>query len=67
MKLDLERIKADLKEAAGEIKFKLHKHDGMRLSVRETDDLIDIKINPKHIRSQGQLDNLMNDCRQLFF
>lgn len=64
MEIDLKRIEADLKDAAGETHYRVHKGKGMRLSIRESDQRVDIYINPKKIRTQNQLDQVISDCNQ---
>lgn len=61
--IDLKRIKADLKESGrGGIPFKVHKGNGARVSIRETDKRTNIYINPHKIRTQAQLDSVMQLC-----
>ena len=63
--VDPEKIKAELQEYAGETPVKLHvkRHLETRVSVRETDKRIDISINPKRVRTQEQLDQVMQFCQ----
>ncbi len=65
---DPKRIEEELKEYAGRRNFRVRakKLNGLRLSVRETDKLIDIKIDPRNIRTQGQLDLVMERCLESF-
>lgn len=63
--IDPKRIEGELKEFAGNTPFKLHvkPHSEMRASIRETDKGVDITINPKRIRTQEQLDQVMQFCQ----
>jgi len=66
MDIDLARIEANLiadLELIGKPFFKVRKHTGRRLSIRETDTLTDIRINPHKVRTQGQLDELVAQCQ----
>jgi len=59
MKLNLEKIRTELG-----CKVKLNKK-GYRLSTRETDKEVIVSINPCKIRSQGQLDRVMEQCQDI--
>jgi len=61
--VDCKRIEAELVEAAGSIPCKVRPHKGARLFIRETDKLTEVRINPKKIRTQAQLDGIINDCQ----
>jgi len=62
MKVELPRLETELKDAAGNIRLKVKKHNGCRCSIRETDKGIAIKINPKRIRSEKQLGEVREFC-----
>ena len=66
--VDTVKMESDLKELAGKVPFRLHVKPrlGMKVSVKETDKGIDIRINPKHIRTQAQLDDVMHHCQTSF-
>jgi len=61
--IDLKKIEAELSELAGNIPVKVKKHKGCRLSCVETDKRTIFKINPTKIRTDSQLDNVLNECR----
>jgi len=63
--VDPQRIEAELKEFAGNTSFRVRMkpHLPLRVSIRETDKGVDIKINPKRIRTQKQLDGVMQLCQ----
>jgi len=68
MELDLKKLEGELAEYAGAIPARVHKHSGARVRIRETDRKMDIYINPKKVRSQGQLDEIVGMChRSLLF
>ena len=63
--IDPQRIEAELKELSGNVPFRLHvkhRHE-RRVSIRETDKAIDITINPRQIKTQEQLDQVMQFCQ----
>lgn len=62
MKVDLPRLETELKEVAGETRLKVRKHSGYRVSIRETDNKLEIRINPKRIRSEKQLGEVREFC-----
>ena len=62
MIVDLNKLETELKEVAGNIRLKVRRHKGCRISVRETDKKVEIKINPKRIRSEGQLEEVRQFC-----
>jgi len=66
MDIDLKRIEADLVAdmEISKLFFRVRKHTGCRLAIRETDELIDIRINPHKVRSQGQLDEAIIQCKE---
>lgn len=66
--IDPKRIEEELKEYAGNTPFKLHikPHSERRVSIRETDKCMDITINPRRIRTQEQLDEVMQSCQNSF-
>ena len=71
VEVDIERIEGELREFANGTHFKLravnnlHTDAGhpLRVSVRETDKGVSIKINPKRIKTQEQLDEVLRLCR----
>lgn len=64
VEIDLKRIEQELKELAGGVPLKVRKGNGMRLSIRETDNLIQIYVNPRKIKTQAELDFLMLQCQK---
>lgn len=72
--VDLKRIEDSLRaeltpddgkpNSKSPVNFSVRKHEGCRVSCRHTDDKVSIHINPKRIRTQGQLDGVMADCRE---
>jgi len=62
MKIDLLRLETELKEVACNIRLKVKKHNGCRCSIRETDRKLEIRINPKRIRSENQLAEVRQFC-----
>lgn len=63
--VNIPKIQAELQEDAGKLKVKVVRGNGdMKVSIRETDNLIHIHINPKKIRTQAQLDRVMVRCRE---
>ena len=64
MEVDLKKLEGELAEYAGAIPARVHKHNGSRVRIRETDKKTDIYINPKKVRSQGQLDEITAMCHR---
>jgi len=62
MQIDLPRLETELKEVAGNTRLKVKKHNGCQCSIRETDRKLEIKINPKRIRSDKQLTEVRQFC-----
>lgn len=68
--IDLKRIEADLLADAGGFKVKVIKGKlqsvtgaPIRVRCRETDKGVHITIDPRHIRTQGQLDQVVAFCQ----
>ena len=62
--INIPKIQAELQEDAGNLKVKVVRGNGdMRASIRETDKLLHIHINPKKIRTLAQLDKVMEQCQ----
>jgi len=58
--IDLKRIEADLVADAGSgLKVKVVKWNGYRVRCEETDKAVKVRINPKRIRTQAQLDQVI--------
>lgn len=68
MEINIPKIQAELQELAGEgkVKVKTNNHLAVGLSIRETDDRVDITFNPKRIRSQEKLEEHLVMCRESF-
>ena len=66
MNIDIKQLETELKEVAGNTKVKVRQHKGYRVSVKESDKKVDIYINPKHIRSEGQYQEVRNFCLSCF-
>ena len=64
VEIDLKRIESELKELAGSIPVKVRRGNGMRLSIKETDKLTRIYINPRKIRTQAELDDVVIQCQK---
>ena len=63
--INIPKIQAELQQDAGILKVKVVRGNGdLKVRVRETDNLIHIHINPKRIRTQSQLDKVMDFCRE---
>ena len=62
VEVDLNRLETELKEVAGNVRLRVKRHKGCRTSIRETDKKVEIKINPKRIRSEGQLGEVRQFC-----
>ncbi|MBA7705784.1 hypothetical protein ES703_114623 [subsurface metagenome] len=62
MQIDLNRLETELKEVAGNIRLKVEKHSGCRVSIRETDNELLIRINPKGILSERELNEVRQFC-----
>jgi len=66
----LDKIESELREFSngGQYKLKrvnnLHAEDGhpLRVKIDETDKGVNIKVNPKRIRTKEQLDQVIHDC-----
>lgn len=64
VEIDLKRIQADLDGLAGSIPIKIRRGSGAKLSIIETDNLIRIYINPRKIKTQAELDNVVTECQR---
>ena len=64
LEINLKMIEADLEELAGTIPVKVKlSRNGSRLHIIENDKRTTILINPKRIRTQQQLDDVLIICR----
>lgn len=65
MKIDLEPIKTELQDLAGncKVKVKLDKRMSPASSIRQTDNGFDVRLNPSRFRSQNKLDTHLQYCR----
>jgi len=61
MKVDLPGLETELKDVACNTRLKVKKHNGCRVAIRETDRKVEIRINPKRIRSENQLSEVKNE------
>lgn len=63
--LDIHVLEAELQELAGNIKVKVRKknNQSLRVAMRFTDEKTLININTKKIRTQKQLDDVLDFCR----
>lgn len=63
--LDFHVLEAELQELAGNIKVKVQKKNNQssRVAMYETDHKILFTINTKKIRTQKQLDDVLDFCR----
>ncbi len=78
VEVDLKRIAMELEELSGEKPQKLppglyympapkvivKSGKGPKLATRLTDDTLTFTINPAKVKTQQQLDNLLNECRK---
>lgn len=63
--INIPKIQAELQEDAGKLRVKVVRGNGdLRVRVRETDKGLHIHINPKRIKTQAQLDKVMDFCRE---
>jgi len=62
VEIDIKAIEAELKDFSGN-HVTVRRHSGAMCSVRETDKLVSIHINPKKVRTQANLDLVMHHCR----
>jgi len=61
--VDIKVIEADLEELAGTIPVKVKQGKGPRLHIIESDKRTTVFINPKRIRTQQQLNDVLIICR----
>ncbi|MBA7702866.1 hypothetical protein ES703_111641 [subsurface metagenome] len=60
--INLPGLETELQEVAGNITLKVRRHNGCRVSIRETDKKLQIRINPKRIRNEKQLGEVREFC-----
>jgi len=67
MEIDAQKIQGDLQELAGnkpKVKVGLTSRLPVATSIRETDQGIAIKFNPKRFRSPAKFNEHLNMCRE---
>lgn len=64
--INLKKIEAELKEFAGRIPVRVRRGNGSKLKIIETDKLTRIYIDPRKIRTQVELDDVLAKCRKCF-
>lgn len=63
--IDLRRIEAELQADAQGVAIKVRRghNDDCRVRCEETDKGVTVRINPKRIRTQAQLDEVIASCQ----